>query len=62
VPTVASLADAGASLAQLVRRYDDYCGDYYGFISSSIRQIKRLDLSGFPDPPLPFRLTVVNGH
>jgi hypothetical protein len=62
VPTVASLADAGASLAQLVRQYDDYCGGYYGFTTGPVRQIKRLDLSGFPNPPPPFRLTVVNGH
>jgi hypothetical protein len=63
VPTVAALADAGASFAQLVRYYDDYCSGYRGFISSSIiGQMTRLDLSGFPDPPPPFRLIVVNGH
>jgi len=59
---VAQLA-AGASMSEIVARFDAAIGAYYGFIDESVlKYLPKLELRGFADRPAPERLVVVNGR
>ena len=63
IESIASLAAQGASLDELLARYDSVIGDYRGFIDENIlRQIPRVDLGEFAGRQPPQRLVVVDGH
>ncbi|HUH85603.1 MAG TPA: hypothetical protein VLX85_13420 [Stellaceae bacterium] len=63
VEAFASCAARGASLAQLVDRYDAVTGEYDGVVPSWLAgQLPQLDLGRFAGEPPPQRLAVMNGR
>ncbi|HUZ71548.1 MAG TPA: hypothetical protein VMU87_01070 [Stellaceae bacterium] len=63
IDVIAAHVARGASLAELVSRYDAAIGEYSGFIAERIRrQIPRIALGPFASVPAPRRLAVVNGR
>jgi len=54
---------AGASMGEIVARFDAAIGAYYGFIDESVlKYLPKVELRGFAGRPAPERLVVVSGH